>query len=71
MQLEFDNEGKRYWTVWGRVSRLDKFDSLGKMTFNKDADIWGIVPADLNGIEPIELDHTLKESFKTIKEMYK
>jgi len=67
-QLQFENEGKKYWMVWSRYDKADGFDRAGILEFDSKLGTWIMRP--VNG-EAIELDHTLKESFSTIREMYK
>jgi len=70
MQLQFENEGKKHWTVWGRYDKADKFDLVCTLDFDSKLDTWVMRPGDLNN-EVIELEHTLKESISDIREMFK
>jgi len=65
MKLDFVHIDKKVWGIWG--SRNDiKYNYLGYMRFDDTSKLWYFMKDDLESNRQ-DLQHTLKDSFKSIK----
>ena len=65
MKLDFVRFDKKLWCIWGSPNGIE-YNYLGYMKFDNTSKLWYFMKDDLESNRQ-DLQHTLKESFKSIK----